>query len=160
MTTKIKRSEVATFMDTTPDSTPTYSRIGDGVTTGLINYNPQVSTETYIDEDSATITVEGYAPTMPIEAVAKASDAVFEFVDGLRKARAILSDAETTIVNVWMYESGGPTAYPAEQQAVSIQIDTFGGDGGQAAKISYTVNFIGDPVAGTFNASNSTFTPS
>jgi hypothetical protein len=160
MTTKIKRSEIQTFMDTTPTSTATYSLIGDGVKSGKISYNPKITEETYIHEDSATITVDSYAPTMPVEATAKSGDAVFEFVDALRVARAVLADAETTIVNVWMYETGGPTAYPAEEQAVSIQIDDFGGDGGTATTINYTINYIGDPVPGTFNASTKVFTAS
>lgn len=157
---KIKRSEVMTFMDITPSSTATYKLIGDGVTTGAIGYNPKTTEETYIHQDSATITVESYAPTMAVEAIAVSGDDVFEFIDGLRVARATLDDAETTIVNVWAYESGGPTAYPAEEQEVSIQIDEFGGDGGTAVKINYTINFIGDPVVGTFNASTSAFTAS
>ncbi len=157
---KVKRSQYQTFLNTTPDSTATYKLIGDGVTTGTVNYNPKTSEETYIHEDSATIAVESYAPTLPIEATAINGDYVFEFIDALRIARAVLDDAETDIVNVWMYETGGPTAYPAEKQSVSIQIDTFGGDGGQAVKINFTINFIGAPVPGTFNASNSTFTPS
>lgn len=157
---KIKRSEVMTFIDITPSTTATYKLIGDGVTTGAIGYNPKTSEETYIHEDSATITVESYAPTMAVEAVAVSGDSIFEFIDDLRVARATLSDAETSIVNVWAYETGGPTAYPAEEQKVSIQIDEFGGDGGTAVKISYTINFIGDPVVGTFNASTFAFTAS
>lgn len=157
---KIKRSEVMTFLNTTPDSTATYSLIGEGVTSGAIAYNPKTTEETYIHEDSATITIESYAPNLPVESTAVSGDAVFEFIDSLRVARAVLSDAETDIVNVWAYESGGPTAYPAEKQVVSIQIDEFGGDGGQAAKINYTINFVGDPIPGTFNTSTSTFTPS
>jgi hypothetical protein len=157
---KVKRSQYQTFLNTTPDSTATYKLIGDGVTTGTVNYNPKTSEETYIHEDSATIAVESYAPTLPIEATAINGDDVFEFIDALRIARAVLDDAETDIVNVWMYETGGPTAYPAEKQDVSIQIDTFGGDGGQAVKINFTINFIGAPVPGTFNASTSAFTPS
>lgn len=157
---KIKRSEVMTFMNTTPSSTATYSLIGDGVTSGAIGYNPKTTEETYIHEDSATITVDSYAPTLPVEAVAVSGNAVFEFIDALRIARAVLDDAETDIVNVWAYEEGGPTAYPAEKQDVSIQIDEFGGEGGSSVKINYTINFIGDPVPGTFNANTSTFTES
>lgn len=160
MATKIKRSQIKTFMNTTPLSTATYSLLGDGVTTGKINMNPKTTEETYISDDSATINVDSYAPNMPVESTAKSGDAVFEFVDGLRKARAVLNDAETDIVNVWLYETGGPSAYPAEKQTVSIQIDDFGGDGGMAAKINYTINFIGDPVLGTFNTGTSAFTPS
>ena len=157
---KIKRSQVMTFMNTTPSAAATYSLIGEGVTGGSIAYNPQVEEETYIHQDSATVTVESYSPKLSLEASAVAGDAVFEFIDSLRVARAVLSAAQTDIVNVWAYESGGPTAYPAEKQNVSIQIDEFGGEGGSSVKINYTVNFIGDPIPGTFNASTKAFTAS
>ncbi|RPJ29446.1 MAG: hypothetical protein EHM33_00945 [Chloroflexi bacterium] len=157
---KIKRSLVLTYLDTTPAASETWSLLGDGVTTGLINMNPKTTEETYITDDNATITVDSYAPTMPIEMTCVTGDPVFEYIDGLRKSRAVLGDAETEIVNVWNYETGGPTAAPAEKQAVSIQIDSFGGDGGQATKINFTINFVGDPTAGTFNTTTPAFTPS
>ena len=157
---KIKRSEVQTFLNTTPLSAATYSLLGDGVKSGKIDYKPKVTDETYIHQDSATITVDSYAPTMPVSQTAIVGDAVFEFVDALRIARATLGDAETDIVNVWMYEAGGPTAYPAEKQVVSIQVDSFGGDGGAAVAIDFTVNFIGDPILGHFNATSKAWTPS
>jgi hypothetical protein len=157
---KIKRSEIRTFIDTTPLSAHTYSLLGDGVVAGSIGYNPKTLDETYIHQDSATISVESYAPNMPVEMTCKSGDAVFEFIDALRIARATGADAETDIVNVWQYESGGPTAYPAELQAVSIAINEFGGEGGASAKISFTINYIGSPVPGTFNASTFDFTPS
>jgi len=156
---KIKRSEVQTFLNTTPLSTATYSLLGDGVVTGTIAYNPKTTEETYVHQDNASISIDSYAPTLPVEQTAVSGDAVFEFVDTLRKNRAVLGDAETDIVNVWMYETGGPTAYPAEKQTVSIAIEDFGGEGGAAVKINFTINFIGDPVSGTFNASTKVFTP-
>jgi len=154
---KIKRSLVRTFIDIDPDNED-YELLGDGVVSGQIDYNPKTLEEIYISEDSGHTSVESYAPTMPVEMTCKAGDSVFEFIDGLRKAQAVLGDAETTIVNVWMYESGGPTAYPAEQRQASIQIDSFGGPGGEATKINFTINFIDDPVTGTFNASTKAFT--
>ena len=157
---KIKRSKFMTFMNITPSSTPTYALIGSGVTAGSIGYNPKVEEETYIHQDSATITVESYAPKLPIESTAVIGDSVFEFIDSLRISRAVLSAAETDIVNVWAYEAGGPAAYPAEKQTVSIQIDEFGGEGGSSTKINYTINFIGDPIPGTFNTTSKTFTAS
>lgn len=157
MAGRVKRSEFWTFIDVVP-STEDYELLGEGVTAGTIQYNPQTTEETYVHEDSATIRLDSYAPNMPIEATAVSGDAVFDFVDGLRQSRAVLAASETTIVNVWVYEGGGPTAYPAEQQAVSISIDEFGGDGGDATKISFTLNFIGDAVPGTFNSSTNTFT--
>jgi hypothetical protein len=157
-TAKIKRSEVKTFLNVAPSSTASYKLIGDGVTTATINMNPNVTNETYISEETASIYVESYAPTLPVEAVAKNGDDVFEFVDGLRKARSILEEAETDIVNVWLYETPSGSEYPAEKQPVSIQIDSFGGDGGVAARINYTINYIGDAIPGTFNPTTLTFT--
>ena len=159
MTTKIKRSEFKTFLNTTPSTSATYNVIGDGVTTGTINYNPEVTTETYIDQTSASTEIERYAPVLPIEASAKSGDSVFEFIDTLRKDRATLADAQTDIVNVWLYETPTLGEYPAEKQTVSIQVDSFGGDGGTAVKLNYTINFIGDPVGGTFNPTTKAFTP-
>ena len=156
---KIKRSQVQSFLQTASSPSIVLSLIGSGVTTGTINYNPETSNETYIHEDGATIDVERYAPNLPIEASCVNGDAVFEFIDNLRKTRATLNDARTYIVNVWMYESPTSTdKYPAERQEVSIQIDSFGGDGGVATKINYTINFIGDPVVGKYDVSDGAFT--
>jgi hypothetical protein len=145
-------------MNTTPLTTATYRLIGDGIVSGSIAMNPKVTEETYIHLDSASISVDSYAPKMPVEGSAKNGDEVFEYVDNLRKTRAVLTDAETDVVNVWMYESGGPTAYPAEKQPVAISVEEFGGEGGVATKIKYTINFIGPAVVGTFNASTKVFT--
>jgi len=155
---KIKRSEFLTYINTTPSSTATYQLLGVGVINGTVNYNPSVTTETYIHQTGATITIDSYAPTMPIEITPNNGEAVFEYLDALRKSRAVLSDAETDIVNVWNYETGGPTAAPAEKQPVSIQIDSFGGDGGKAIKLNVTINYQGDRTTGTFNTSTKAFT--
>ena len=157
--TKIKRSQVQSFLQTATSPSVVLSRIGDGVTTGTINYNPETSSEKYIHENGATTDVDKYAPTLPVEATCVAGDAVFEFIDGLRKSRAVLDAARTYLVNVWLYETPSNTdQYPAEKQEVSIQIDSFGGDGGVANKINYTINFIGDPVTGKYDVSDGTFT--
>lgn len=156
--TKVKRSQFKTFLNTTPLAAATYKLIGDGVSTGTINYNPETSTETYIHEDSATTNLEKYAPNMPVEMTAVNGDDVFEFVDNLRKTRAVLDAAKTDIVNVWLYETPTAGAYPAEKQNVSIQVDSFGGDGGVSAKLNYTINYLGDRINGTYNPTTNVFT--
>lgn len=158
MAIKVKRSQVKTFLDTTPASTPTWSLLGDGVVSGKINYNPKTTEETNIHEDSASISVDSYAPAMPAEQTAKFGDEVFDFIDALRRARAVGADAETEIVNVWAYEAAVSGAYPAEKQAVAIAIEDFGGDGGQPVKINYTINYVGDALQGTFNPTTGTWT--
>jgi hypothetical protein len=156
--TNVKRSLFKTFLNTATYASPTFSVIGDGVASAAIAYNPASTSEVYIDQDTATITVDSYAPTMAVKAKAKNTDPAFEWIDTLRKSRGVGATAETDIVNVWMYETGGPTAYPAERQLVSVQIDDFGGDGGKMTEMGYTINFRGDRIAGTFNSSTLAFT--
>lgn len=160
MGTSIKRSEFAIYLNVVPAGPAEYELVGDGITTATVNYNPQTSEETYIHQDSGTTEIESYRPTMPIEATAKAGDPVFDFVDGLRQSRAVLAAAKTDAVLVYLYETPTDGEYPAEKQDVSIQIDSFGGDGGGKAKINYTINFLGDPeTGGTFNPTTNVYTP-
>ncbi len=70
----------------------------------------------------------------------------------------MLSDAETEIVQVRLYPTSTASSFPAERQAVSVQIDDFGGDGGTPAKINFTFNYLGAASAGSFNISNLAFT--
>ncbi|MFH1301183.1 MAG: hypothetical protein ABIK07_08985 [Planctomycetota bacterium] len=148
---KVKRSQVKTFLNTGTPAAPVWVLVGDGVVNAKINYNPKTLEETYISEDSANISVESYSPSIPIEMTALNSDLAFEYIDAIRIARSVLGDVETEICNVWLYETPGLGYYPAEKQSISIQIDDFGGDGGTAVKTNYTLNFIDDPIPGTFN---------
>lgn len=156
---KVKRSLFKSFLNTGTLVSPTWSLIGDGVTTATINYNPQTVEETYIIDDTASIAVESYAPNFPVEMTAISGDAVFAYIDVLRKGRSTLATAETEIVNVWLYRTPALGYYLAEKQAVSIQVDDFGGDGGSATKLNYTINFVGDPVKGYFNPTTLDFVP-
>ena len=157
-TTKIKRSAVLTYMWTNPPTNTVYSLIGDGVATAKIAMKPKTTEEQYINEDSARVSVDSYAPSLPVEMTCKVGDPVFEYIDALRIARAIDENAETYIFNVWNYKAGGPTAVPAEKQKVAIAIEDFGEAGGVPVKITYTIYFIGDPVTGTFNITTPAFT--
>jgi hypothetical protein len=157
---KVKRSQIATYVNTTPSTTATYALLGVGVTTGKINMNPKTTEETYIHEDTANISLDSYAPTLPVEMTVHDDDDVFEFIDDLRINRAVLDDAETDIVNVFLYQSSTTGGYPAEKQSVSVQIDDFGGDGGTPAKINFTFNYLGDAVSGAFDVTSKAFTSS
>lgn len=155
---KIKRSLFAIFMNTTPSETATYARMGQGITSHKVDYNPETSDETYVSEDSGTTDVESYKPTIPTQQTAIKGDEVFDYVDGLRKKRAVMGDARTDIVMVNLYEEPSGGAYPAEKNEASIQIDDFGGDGGKSVEVNYTVNMVGDPIQGTFDPTTKTFT--
>ncbi len=154
---KIKRSLIAAFLNTGTSAIPTWSLIGDGVTEQTIAYNPQTSDETYINQDSGSTDVESYKPNIPTPMTAIKGDEVFEFVDEIRKKRKVLADARTEICIVYLYEAPIGGAYEAEKNICSVQIDDFGGPGGESAKLNFTLNLIGDPVLGTFDPSTKEF---
>lgn len=158
MAGKIKRKLLAAFLNTGTSVTPVWSLIGEGVTAMTIAYNPQTSDETYIHQDTGTVDVESYKPNSAVPMTAIQGDPVFAFVDNLRKTRAVMDAARTEICLVYLYEEPTAGAYPAEKNTCSIQIDDFGGDGGASAVINFTINFIGDPVIGTFDPTTKTFT--
>jgi hypothetical protein len=155
---KIPRFDFKSYLNTTSTTGAVYSLIGVGVTDATVNMNPEVTTEQYIHEAAATSFVDRYAPTFPVEMTANNGDAVFEFVDNLRRTQATLDDAETDIVQVYYYETSTTGGYPADKFTVSISVDTFGGPGGNASKLAYTINYQGDPTAGAFLPSTLAFT--
>lgn len=159
MSGKIKRSKIALFLNTaSAPSTPEWSLVGDGVTEQTIAYNPQTSDETYIHQDSGTTDVESYKPNIPTPMTAIQGDPVFTFVDGIRRGRKVLAEARSEVCMVYLYEDAEDGAYPAERNVCSIQVDDFGGAGGESAKLNFTINLIGDPEIGTFNPATKTFT--
>lgn len=157
MTTK--RSQLAHFMNVGTSESPDYRRMGEGITTGAINYNANTTQETYIHQDSGVTLVDSYAPTLPIEQKVSPGDDVYDFVEALRKIRAVSPDNRTDIVNVTLFDTPSGGEYPAEKQTVEIQFETFGGEGGVSLPFNYTLNYIGDPVIGTFDPVAREFTP-
>lgn len=161
---KQKRSQVRHFINSTPDETEaTYELLGDGITNLSMQYNPKTVTEQYIHEDNANTQTESYAPTIPVEQSVWPGDDAYDFIDGLRQSGpAVLAAAETDIIEVRLYETPDThtpgTSYPATKWPCSIQFDSFGGPGGESAKINYTINITGDAVDGYFNTSSLAFT--
>lgn len=157
---KIKRSLFATFLNTTPGTeTATWARMGKGITSQNISYNPNVTTEQYIDEDNAYSSVDSYAPSLDGSQTCYKGDPVFEYIDGLRQERAVGSKLETEVLFVYMY-AGESGSFKAEKNACVIQLGEFGGDGGGNVTMSYTIGLNGDPVVGTaaVTAGSVTFT--
>lgn len=158
---KIKRSLFATFLNTTPGSeAETWARMGKGITSQNISYNPNVTTEQYIDEDNATSSVDSYAPSLDGTQTCYKGEPVFEYIDGLRQARAVGAALETEVLFVYMY-SGDANSFKAEKNKCVIQLGEYGGDGGGNVTMTYTIGLNGDPVVGTASVADAkvTFTP-
>ena len=155
---KIKRSLFATFINTTPgEEAPTWAKMGKGITSQKISYNPTVTTEQYIDEDNAYSSVDSYAPSLDGTQTCYKGEPVFEYIEALRQKRAVGTDLETEVLFVYLYD-GNENAYKAEKNACVIQLGDYGGDGGGSVQMTYTIGLNGDPVQGTATIANSTVT--
>lgn len=145
---KVKRSQFATFLNTSAASTEVWSRMGKGISSQEVAYNANTEETQFIDEDNGTTELNGYAPSIATTQTAYVGNPVFDFVDGLRRKRAIGSDAETDLLLVYLYDKQADDAYPAEKQRVVITIESFGGDATAPTSITYNVGFSGDPTEG------------
>ena len=146
---KIKRSLFATFINTTPGTeSATWAKMGKGITSQNVSYNPNVTTEQYIDEDNAYSSVDSYAPSLDGAQTCYKGEAVFTYIDGLRQKRAVGAELETEVLFVYLYD-GTENTYKAEKNACVIQLGEFGGEGGGSVKLTYTIGLNGDPEQGT-----------
>lgn len=153
----VKRSKFAEFLNVTPNAeTPKWARIGKGVSDNEISYNANVVSEIFIHEDNASNSIDSYAPQIGVTQYAYKGDEVFDFVDDLRIKRAKGTDAETQILMVYMYRDATGSGYVAETNKVAIQLDTYGGQGGERISVGYNILFDGDPTLGVATISNGT----
>lgn len=164
--TKAKRSTIQHFLDTSSTSTPTWSRLGNAVSSAEIAYNPQTEETADITMDTKVTDITGYARSFAVEGVVYPGDEVFNLIDGMRISMAVLDDLKADLLHVWAYLAptitGEPpsevSTWPAEKVTVNVGIESIGGEGGTTAKIKYTLYDAGDPVTGKFDPVAGTFT--
>ena len=106
MTEKIKRKLQAIYLNTAASgaAAPAYALLGVNVAELSLAYNPQTTTEQDIVSDTASTDVTGYQPNAPVTQKASKGDEVYEYINKLRRNRAILDDCCTDIVLVDLYD--------------------------------------------------------
>jgi hypothetical protein len=158
----IKRSQLAEYIDVTPESTsPTWERIGFGVEGKATDYAPEIDERQFIDEDSPNSSVKSYKPTSEFDISAAKNSPVFTFVDKLRTTRATYAAAETTYLEVRLYApvEATPDTYEATQYKAAIAVSNMGDAASDPLTLTVSINGKGDPVQGTFAYATKTFTP-
>ncbi len=152
---KIKRSAYASFLNVGTKTTKSFKRMGQGISEMNLEYNAEEESEKYIHQDSATHMITGYAPASDVEQKCYKNEDIFEYIDAKRRTRAVESDAETEVLDVFMYDKKAEGIYGAELNDAIIVISSFSGD-----SIGYAVKRNGDPVQGyvTITDGNVTFT--
>ena len=137
---KVKRNTVVAFLNTGTQ----YDIMGKRMAELSYAYNPNVSTEQYIVNNNSSSSVNGYAIQLDGSQIAYKGEAVFDYINSLRKTLATDSDAEGKILLVDVFDSN----YSQEFDC-AIAITSFGGAGSDPTKIEYSVYLNGDPKIGT-----------
>jgi len=153
MATRVRRSQMEHYLNTGTAGSPIWSKINVGHAALSTSYNAETSTQQWIGEDSGTTTIDSYAPAISTEQIAFDGDPIFDFVDNLAFTMATGSDAETDYIEVRNYGTGTSRA---RKFRVNISIDSEGDAATDPLTRSYGINFMGDPVYGTWNGT--TFT--
>lgn len=160
-TEKVKSSKVAILLNIGTAASANYKRIGKGVTSAPIAYNPKTTTETYIDEDNATTSVDSYEVSTDIEQTAIKGEPIFDYVDAIRRGLKTGSDCETDVVLAELYNmtiSEGSGSGTGQKFGATVTVSDFTVEGGEVVKIKYKIAFNGDPANVSISITNGTIT--
>lgn len=157
----VMRFNIADYIDVTPGTeTETYALMGTGF--NKLNEDPGAKTtsKTYINNRSATTTLQGYESKFPYDADMIADEAAMMFVYNIGRDRKTGADAQTTFIRVDLYDpvAEKPNEFKARKFNVTVEPDAVEGDGGEQVTTSGKLDVIGDPIQGTFNTQTKKFT--
>lgn len=148
---KVTREQIATYLNTTPgESSEKWSIVGVGITDYGQSFNPQIETEKWIINKNATSSLESYQIQGDVSQKCYFGDPVYDFVNNLRRTRAIGSQVETQILDVDTYDATGEDTakkYKAQKNDCMIAVTSYGT--GETPVIEYSIYYNGDPVVGT-----------
>lgn len=125
-----------------------WNRMGKGIVSLPISYGAKTTSETYINEENATTTVDGYEIATDVEQVAIKGDPVFDYVDIIRKELLTGSECETKALVIPIYDlTKTETGYSGKAQrfGATVTVTDYELNGGEIVKIKYKVSFNGNP---------------
>lgn len=150
----VKRTEIATFLDTTPASSATLSLLGMGITDYGQDYNANTTTEKYIIDDVATTTLDSYNISATASQTCYYGDAVYDYINELRRKAAIGEEVRTHVYDVDKYDytgSGSSRKYAATKYDCAVVVNSYAK--GERPAIEYTIYYNGTPTLGTVSIS-------
>jgi len=153
---KVTREQIASYLDTSPESTPTWKIIGVGITDYGQSYNPQVETEKWIIHKNATSTLESYQIQGDVSQKCYYGDDVYDYVNELRRKASVGDAVNTHVLDIDLYdETGG--SYAATMYDCAVIITSYAT--GETPVIEYSIYYNGDPKVGTVTINASTGEP-
>ena len=154
----VLRHMIADYLNVGTESKPEWALMGTGFTT--LDESPGAQTESvkYVNEVSSSSTVTGYETSFPFEAEHIADEKAVDALYQVGRNHYIGSDAEFEYVRVEMWNKAqtGDNVFEARKFVVSCDVSDYSGENKQVVKGN--LNAVGDPVLGTFDTTQKTFT--
>lgn len=159
---KIERKFLAHYINTAPDSTAVYFRLGKDLEEYSVELSAEVEKKKNILGETS-INLSSYESTASVEPYyAEKGDGLHEYLQDIIDNRKVLDDVKTDAVEVHLWEpvSGeSGTSFTAYKESVVVEVTSYGGDN-TGYQIPFNIHYMGDRVKGTFNVSTKTFTAS
>ena len=161
ITGKIARKYMAHFLDSTfGGDTPNWYRVGEDLEEFNVDMNPDTEVRKNI-LGNTTFNHNGYEPSADADPFyARVGDALFTKLQHIVDTQANDDTCKTSMLEVHLWESQTvqeATVYTAYKQDCYVVPSSYGGDT-SGYQIPFSVNYVGDKVAGTYNPTTHTFT--
>jgi len=147
---KVSREQIATYLDTTPESSRTYKIVGVGITDYGQDYNPQTTTEKWIIHKNATTTLDSYQIQADASQTCYFGDDVYDYVNNLRRTAGVGNKVVSHVLDIDLYDStgtGAGTKYAATEYDCAVVIRSYAK--GENPAIEFTIYYNGDARVGT-----------
>lgn len=151
----VYRHQFADYLNVGTEDAPTWELMGYGFTTLDEEFGAETESVKYVNEASASTSVESYTSVFPFTAHLIPSEAAVNALYAVGRNHLIGSDAEFEYVRVELWD-GQENEFAARKFVVSAEVSGISGEKKQ--EMSGNLNAVGDPVDGTFNTTTKTFT--
>jgi hypothetical protein len=145
----ITNEKRAVFINTAPDATAVYNRVGEGINTFTPSNNGTISTKHYINDKFATSRRNGIQKQWAFSGDRVIDDPANDYLVSLTEKTG--SEVETTLIIADLVDPVGTSknAYKAKKYEVMVDVTNDGSiEGGQDVAIDGTIYANGDPVEG------------
>lgn len=166
----VRRHQYADYLNVGTSETPSWALMGAGFTTLDENPNAQTESVKYVNERSASSSVDSYEMQFPFEAHQIVEEAAIDAIYSIGRNHYVGDDAELEYCRVELWNQATATETVEEEQVetpiantfearkflVAVEVSSIAGENKMA--ISGNLNAVGDPVLGAFNTATKTFT--
>lgn len=159
MNETVMRHQIADYLNTGSDSTPSFALMGVGFNTLDENPNAQTDGKTYINQKAQSSQIKNYQTQFPFDTDLIASEEAVMALYNIGRNQNVGADAELEYVRVELFQAheAQENTFAARKFKVAVAVTGITGAGGEAVKVTGTLHGVGDPIYGTFNTTTKTF---